>query len=883
MDNRNHQNKASGLMRRIIALALVLCLCVGLIPAASSAGSVGNSPASLTRSAKKYFVRVPSSGAVFFTGTTYGSGSQLTVAAGTVCQLVSDNYYTAGSVNYYGVFYNSKQYQVRVADVQLLSDEELASHIENTIWKAGTYTTLKKSLNLVGDVRVYALQLALKKLGYYSGDTDGDYGQKTDDAVYKFQKANKLSRDGDAGPITQAALYALVTGTSAGSGSSGSGSGSGSGSSGSGIVSGSTGTLKTRASVNLRERATTDSPRLAIVPINTTLTYFDTSTSDNITWYKVVYGDLTGWLMGTYVNASGGGSNGNTGNGNTGSGNTGNGNTGNGSGSTGSTALGSLTTIDQVNLRKKASKSSVRLGVVPKGITLSYTNKTTVGSVTWYEVTYGGETGWIMGTYTNLNAGGNNNSTSGSNTVTGKLTIVKSGTVVRLTPGGKRSGTLLAKGSVVDMLDSPVPSGSYTWYKIRLSNGTIGYVRSDCARTSSTTGNNGPTTSKKFITLPGATDLYPTVGVDEGKISAPAGSVLMMVATTTTTLNGVEYCRLYYKGQPYYARYGQVSSGIMNDTALAAHVLGLWNQPLNDKFYDDNTLVGDVRVYAMQVALYVLGYYTGALDGTYGSASKAAVSNFQRYQQGLEVDGVMGAKTWPILTAKAKLVSNGSTTYDPDSTTGGSAVEPEFGTVYKVKKAKWNYDDNGGELFPKSTTAQVMDVLTGKVFTIYRWSGGNHADCVPLSTNDTRIMCEIGGAKYQDKKPSSSQLKLIMNDLKNNNANYCWPDYNGNLGGTNIGASWDRRAAWLNVNGTVYCVSIYGYPHGWMDTDKNGNPKVSAFTKRKFEEKNNFYGMICVHFVNSKTHGGDAVNSEHMAAIEKAYTEAKKRWGTLVE
>ena len=870
MERTNHQYQATGLMRRVVALALVLCLCIGLVPAANSAESVGDSPAKLTRSAKKFFVQVPANGAVFFTGATYGTGTQVTVAAGTVCQLVTDNWYTVGTgdaaTKYYGVFYNNVQYQVRVGDVKKLTDAELASYIENSIWKGGSYPTLKKTLGLVGDVRVYALQLALQKLGYYSATLDGDYGQKTDDAVYKFQRANKLSRDGDAGPITQQALYALVAGASSGSGS-GSGS-TGTGSGGNGIVTGNTGTLKTRASVNLRERATKDSPRLDIVPINTTLTYFDTSVSDNVTWYKVVYGENTGWLMGTYVNASGASSG--------------------GGGSSTTPSLGSLTTIDSVNLRKAASKSSVRLGVVPKGITLSYTDKTTVSGVTWYKVTYGGETGWIMGTYTNLNSGGSNNGTTGTNTVTGKLTITKPGTVVRLTPGGKRSGTLLAKGSIVDMLDSPVTSGSYTWYKVKLKSGLIGYVRSDCAQTStagSTTG-GGPATSKKFICLPAVTELYAAIGSAEGKVSVPAGTVLMMVDTNTITKNGVEYCRLYYQSKPYYAQYAKVSSGIMDDTALAAHVLGLWNQPLNDKFYDDDTLIGDVRVYAMQVALYVLGYYTDELDGSYGNASEAAVRNFQRTQKGIEIDGIMGNQTWPLLTAKAKLVSNGSTTYTPGGDTGtggGSAVEPEFGTVYKVKKAKWNYDDNGAELFPKSTTAQVMDVETGKVFTIYRWSGGNHADCVPLSTNDTRIMCEIAGAKYQDKKPTAAQLKLIKGDLKNDNRNYTWPDFNGNMGGTNIGSTWDRRAAWLNVNGTVYCVSIYGYPHGWMDTDKNGNPKESSFTKRKFEEKNNFYGMICVHFVGSKTHGGAAINSEHQAAIDKAYSEAKKRWGTLVE
>ncbi len=897
-----------GMARRLMALAMVLCVLMGLVPSALSAESVGNSPDSLTRSEKKYFVQVPASGAVFFTGATYGTGTQVTVAAGTVCQLVTDNYYSVTDASnvtttYYGVFYDNVQYQVRCSDVSVLSEEQLTTYIENFIWKAGTHSTLKQELNLVGDVRVYALQLALKQLGYYSSILDGDYGQKTDDAVYRFQRAAKLSRDGDAGPITQAALYSQVLNASGGSGSTGSGSSgnnsgsgsSGSGSSGSGSTgssgsgssgsSANTGTLVTVASVNLREKASKDSPRLAVVPTNTSLPYFDTSSSGNVTWYKVVYEEQIGWLMGTFVKATG--SNGSTGGGS---------GSGSGSGSSSTVPGNSLKTTDSVNLRKTPSTSAAKLDVIPKGVTLAYTEVKNVNNVNWYKVTYGKNTGWIMGTYTSMGSGSTGGSGSGSGsagtdstTVTGKVTITKKGTVVRLTPGGKRSGTLLSIGSVVDMLGSPVTSGSYTWYKIKLSNGLIGYVRGDCAKITNT-GNtvpsgNGPATSKKFITLPQATDLYLTVGAADGMVSVPAGSVLMMVDVKPYTGNdGVEYCMLYYQGKAYHVEYARVSAGLMDDKALAAHVMGIWNQPLNDKFYNDGSLVGDVRVFAMQVALRVLGYYTGELDGSYGSGSEAAVRNFQRKKK-VERDGVMGDQTWPLLTAQAKQVSDGSTTYSPNGDSGsgsGSVTEPDFGTVYKVKKASWDYDDNGAQLFPKSTTATVMDVETGKVFTIYRWSGGNHADCVPLGTADTQIMCEIAGAKYQSQKPTSAQLQKIKNDIINDNANYCWPDFNGNMGGTNIGSAWDRRAAWLNVNGTVYCVSIYGYPHGWMDI-KNGQPVASSFTNRKFEEKNNFYGMICIHFVGSKTHGGSAVDSAHNNAINKAYSEAKKRWGNLVE
>jgi hypothetical protein len=53
---------------------------------------------------------------------------------------------------------------------------------------------------------VAALQARLDELGYWHGGNDGRYGQLTRQAVMAFQKAEGLSRDGTAGPATQAAL-----------------------------------------------------------------------------------------------------------------------------------------------------------------------------------------------------------------------------------------------------------------------------------------------------------------------------------------------------------------------------------------------------------------------------------------------------------------------------------------------------------------------------------------------------------------------------------------------------------------------------------------------------------------------------------------------------
>ena len=53
---------------------------------------------------------------------------------------------------------------------------------------------------------VLALQTRLRGLGYWLGTPDGSYGYLTEQAVTAFQKAERLERDGIAGPSTRAAL-----------------------------------------------------------------------------------------------------------------------------------------------------------------------------------------------------------------------------------------------------------------------------------------------------------------------------------------------------------------------------------------------------------------------------------------------------------------------------------------------------------------------------------------------------------------------------------------------------------------------------------------------------------------------------------------------------
>lgn len=86
------------------------------------------------------------------------------------------------------------------------------------------YTTLKEGSE---GASVKKLQQKLKQLGYYNGSVDGSYGAGTEAAVSAFQRANKLTVDGKAGPTTQRLLYggnatAADTSTTLESGDSGS-------------------------------------------------------------------------------------------------------------------------------------------------------------------------------------------------------------------------------------------------------------------------------------------------------------------------------------------------------------------------------------------------------------------------------------------------------------------------------------------------------------------------------------------------------------------------------------------------------------------------------------------------------------------------------------
>ena len=82
-----------------------------------------------------------------------------------------------------------------------------------TIVPGTTESTLLKR-GMQGD-RVKNVQESLRRLGYFEGKADGDFGEYTENAVKEFQRMNKLTPDGVVGPSTLAKLGSSTAATAA--------------------------------------------------------------------------------------------------------------------------------------------------------------------------------------------------------------------------------------------------------------------------------------------------------------------------------------------------------------------------------------------------------------------------------------------------------------------------------------------------------------------------------------------------------------------------------------------------------------------------------------------------------------------------------------------
>ena len=206
-----------------------------------------------------------------------------------------------------------------------------------------------------------------------------------------------------------------------------------------------------------------------------------------------------------------------------------------------------------------------------------------------------------------------------------------------------------------------------------------------------------------------------------------------------------------------------------------------------------------VEVEKMQEELYRRGFLEASATGYYGDKTIAAVTAFQE-AAGLAADGIAGEQTLLAL-------------YDQNNTiqTRASRLGIEGG----VHLVSWEEAQN---IFARGTEATITDVQTGIQWHEHRFGGWYHADCEPLTAEDTAKMKEAVGGSW----------------------------------------SWDRRAIWVTVDGYTMAASMNGMPHMVSPSDSN-----------------NFPGHHCIHFLGSKVHQTSAECPRHQAMVQYAYEAAK--------
>ena len=122
------------------------------------------------------------------------------------------------------------------------------------------------------------------------------------------------------------------------------------------------------------------------------------------------------------------------------------------------------------------------------------------------------------------------------------------------------------------------------------------------------------------------------------------------------------------------------------------------------------------------------------------------------------------------------------------------------------------------DIMPRNADLHVLDVRTGRTYTVRAWSLGNHADVDPLTATDSEVLRATYGGSW----------------------------------------SWDPRPVIVTFNGRSFAAAINGMPHGGSQIAGNG---VS--------------GHFCLHFYGSTTHNGNRSYERTMqAAVMEAFNWA---------
>ncbi len=156
-------------------------------------------------------------------------------------------------------------------------------------------------------------------------------------------------------------------------------------------------------------------------------------------------------------------------------------------------------------------------------------------------------------------------------------------------------------------------------------------------------------------------------------------------------------------------------------------------------------------VIAVQERLKELGYYTGSIDGVYGSGSIAAATAFQK-NNGLKVDGLTGQSTYAALFSSSA-VAAGSSSSSGSSSSGSSSTYVKLQSGDKgteVKKLQQALKDLGYDVSADGTYGPIT------VAAVIAFQKLNGLDDDGIAGAKTQTVLYSGNAKRYDSSSGSS-------------------------------------------------------------------------------------------------------------------------------
>lgn len=220
-----------------------------------------------------------------------------------------------------------------------------------------------------------------------------------------------------------------------------------------------------------------------------------------------------------------------------------------------------------------------------------------------------------------------------------------------------------------------------------------------------------------------------------------------------------------------------------------------------------------------------------------------------------------GTSSSPSVTYKAYTVKSGDTLWniaisqgipyqellETNNLTQSSYIYTGMKLTIPVHNIPVKYAPSGyGELLDWFTEAQyvipintnftIVDLATKKSFNARRTVGSGHADCEPLTANDTAIMKEIWGGTF----------------------------------------NWNKRSVLVKYNGRTIAASMAGMLHAGNENAPGGawtswrSDNYGAGENYDYVKGNNAHGHFDLYFYNSIGHSSPTTNKTHQANILKS-------------